>query len=188
MSEKKYFSFWQIWILQILSFKSIYNLPYFIVRKIPPISDRKLESCMAQFGFPCVFFFFFFFFSCFLGFYDFRLYTGNVITHHIYSSLPVHITAVPRYTYHVSLYHYRQLSLHVENLSFGQLIPQFRKSDFIPWPVRGSLTPGQIRTSCLWTMMQDRAIRVQFIILTWLHHSWRLGLWPTERGASKTVA
>ena len=27
MSEKQYFSFWQIWILQILCFKSIYNLP-----------------------------------------------------------------------------------------------------------------------------------------------------------------
>ena len=35
MSEKKYFSLWQIWILQILSFKSINNLPlYFIVKKI----------------------------------------------------------------------------------------------------------------------------------------------------------
>ena len=55
MSEKKYFSFWQIWILQILSFKSIYNLPYFIVRKNTPKSDRKLESCMAQFSFPSVF-------------------------------------------------------------------------------------------------------------------------------------
>ena len=55
MSEKKYFSFWQIWILQILSFKSIYNLPYFIVRKIPKKHDRKLESCMAQFSFPHVF-------------------------------------------------------------------------------------------------------------------------------------
>ena len=41
MSEKKYFSFWQIWILQILSFKSIYNLPYFIVSKIPP---KAIES------------------------------------------------------------------------------------------------------------------------------------------------
>ena len=41
MSEKKYFSFWQIWILQILSFKSIYNLPYFIVRKI---HKKMIES------------------------------------------------------------------------------------------------------------------------------------------------
>ena len=49
MSEKSYFSFWQIWILQILSFKSIYNLPYFIVRK------NIIESCMAQFSFPSVF-------------------------------------------------------------------------------------------------------------------------------------
>ena len=55
MSEKKYFSFWQIWILQILSFKSIYNLPYFIVRKMQQKSDRKLERCMAQYSFPSVF-------------------------------------------------------------------------------------------------------------------------------------
>ena len=53
--------------------ESIYNLPCFIVRKK---EDRKLESCMAR---PiqlsmC--------FSCFLVFYDLRLYTGNVITHH----------------------------------------------------------------------------------------------------------
>ena len=33
----------------------IYNLPYFIVRKIQKLSDRKLESCMAQFSFPSVF-------------------------------------------------------------------------------------------------------------------------------------
>ena len=55
MSENKYSTFWQIWILQILSFKSIYNLPYFIARKIPPENDRKLKSCMAQLGFPSVF-------------------------------------------------------------------------------------------------------------------------------------
>ena len=55
MSEKNYLSFWQIWILQILSFKSIYNLPYFIVRKMQQKSDRKLESCMAQYSFPSVF-------------------------------------------------------------------------------------------------------------------------------------
>ena len=55
MSEKKYFSFWQIWILHILSFKLIYNLPYIIVRKMQQKSDRKLKSCMAQFSFPSVF-------------------------------------------------------------------------------------------------------------------------------------
>ena len=55
MSEKKYFSFWQIWILHMLNFKSIYNLPYFIVRKMQQKSDRKLESCMAQFSCPSVF-------------------------------------------------------------------------------------------------------------------------------------
>ena len=55
MSEKKYFSFWQIWILQIPSFKSIYNLPYFIVSKIHQKNYGKLESCMAQFSFPSVF-------------------------------------------------------------------------------------------------------------------------------------
>ena len=55
MSEKKYFSFWQIWIFHILSFKLIYNLPYIIVRKMQQKSDRKLKSCMAQFSFPSVF-------------------------------------------------------------------------------------------------------------------------------------
>ena len=44
---------------------------------------------------------------------------------------------------------------------FGQLTPQLQKSDFPPWPVnqlhvalvKGQLTPRQIRTSCLWTMI-----------------------------------
>ena len=82
MSEKKYLSFWQIWILQILSFKSIYNLPYFIVRKIPTPPkkkiDRKLESCMAQFSFP----------SIFLAFWAFMIsdiYAANLITDHRYA-------------------------------------------------------------------------------------------------------
>ena len=79
MSGKKYLSFWQIWILQILSFKSIYNLPYFIVRKIQK-NDRKLYGPI----------WFSKHFSCFLGFYDLRLYTGNVITHHI-----CHLTTDP---------------------------------------------------------------------------------------------
>ena len=48
-------SFRQIWILQILSFKSIYNLPYFIVRKIEKYDRNLEESCMAQFSFPSVF-------------------------------------------------------------------------------------------------------------------------------------
>ena len=86
VGEKKYFTFWQIWILQILSFKSIYNLPlYFIARKIPPENDRKLKSCMAQFGFPSIFLTKRF--SYFWGFYDLRLYAGNVIMQHIQSIL-----------------------------------------------------------------------------------------------------
>ena len=76
MSEKKYFSFWQIWILQIPSFKSIYNLPYFIVSKMQKKKWRKARKLYGPIQLSKCF-------SCFWGFYDLRLYTGNVITHHI---------------------------------------------------------------------------------------------------------
>ena len=68
--------------------------------------------------------------------------------------------------------------LHDENLSFGQLIPYFRKSDIFPWPVnqlhvalvRGPLPPPpppQADTHQLFMDhdWQDRAITEQFIML-----------------------
>ena len=51
MSEKQYFSFWQIWILQILCFKPIYNLPITFPRSSP--SKEMMES--LKFSFPNVF-------------------------------------------------------------------------------------------------------------------------------------
>ena len=54
MSEKQYFSFWQIWILQILCFKSIYNLP--ITFPLPPPPKKKKEMMESlKFSFPSVF-------------------------------------------------------------------------------------------------------------------------------------
>ena len=55
VGEKKKKSFWVIWILQILNFKSIYNFALLQCKKSTPKNDWKLESCMAQFGFQAFF-------------------------------------------------------------------------------------------------------------------------------------
>ena len=50
MSEKQYFSFWQIWILQIIYFKSIYNLPITF-----PLPQKKEMMESLKFSFPGIY-------------------------------------------------------------------------------------------------------------------------------------
>ena len=87
---------------------------------------------------------------------------------------------------------------HDEYLSFGQLIPQFRKSDFFPLTchyilalVRGPSTPRQIR-SCLWTII-DRTGPLESSLLCCcvtpqLLFSLRIGLWLSESATSEIMA
>ena len=89
-------------------------------------------------------------------------------------------------------------SAHIdENISFGQLMPQFRKNDFYPELsinmmalVRGSLTSRQIRTSYLWTMI-GRKGPSESGLSTLFHNTTAVviitigfmtfGVWPSER-------
>ena len=79
-------------------------------------------------------------------------------------------------------------------------IPQFRYSEFSPWPVNqlhvvlasGPLTPTQKGTSFLWTMI-DRTGLLESSLLCCcvtpqLLFSLRLGWWPSESGTSEIVA
>ena len=93
------------------------------------------------------------------------------------------------------------------NLLFGQLIPQFRKSNFPPdlsinytrpwweahWPPPPPHTHThiQLHTSCLWLMIDSTGTLEQFIMLlhnTTVLFSLCLALWPSESGVSKIVA